>query len=226
MHRRFADKLIDFYKQLQPPKLPKGIEILFPQKDPQVIEIIEKFYKKYFNDDQARSIMLGINPGRYGAGITGVNFTAPKQLKEYCDIDHHFKSSSELSAEFIYEMIMEYGGVKKFYQDWFIGSVCPLGFITSGGKNINYYDDKKLQQAVTPFIIDCINKKMTMGFNTKRCICIGGKKNFKFLSGLNNEYKWFSEIVPLRHPRFILQYRPKQKDKFIHQYLSALRLAG
>ena len=127
----FSEKLIKFYKQLQPPKLPKGIEILFPQKDPQVIEIVEKFYKKYFNDDHPRSIMLGINPGRYGAGITGVNFTAPKQLKEICDIDHHFKSSSELSAEFIYEMIMEYGGVKKFYQDWFIGSVCPLGFITS-----------------------------------------------------------------------------------------------
>jgi hypothetical protein len=67
---------------------------------------------------------------------------------------------------------------------------------------------------------------MALGFNTEKCICIGGEKNFKFLSSLNNEYKWFSEIIPLPHPRFILQYRRKQKDKFIHQYLSALRLAG
>ena len=169
--------------------------------------------------------MLGINPGKYGAGITGVNFTAPKQLKEYCDIDHHFKTSSELSAEFIYEMIEAYGGVIEFYHNWFIGSVCPLGFIKNG-KNINYYDDKKLQQAVTPFIIDCINKQVKMGFNNVKCICIGGEKNFKFLSGLNNEHKWFKEIIPLPHPRFILQYRRKQKDKYIHQYLSALRLAG
>jgi hypothetical protein len=219
----FSDKLINFYKKLKPPaNLPKGIEVLFPQKDPQVIEIVENFFKKYFNDDHPRSIMLGINPGRYGAGITGVNFTAPKQLKEYCSIDHHFKSSSELSAEFIYEMIMAYGGVKKFYQNWFIGSVCPLGFITSAGKNINYYDDKKLQQAVTPFIIDCISKQVKIGFNTEKCICIGGEKNYKFLSMLNNEHKWFGEIIPLPHPRFILQYRRKQKDEFIHQYLSVL----
>ena len=91
---------------------------------------------------------------------------------------------------------------------------------------INYYDDKKLAEAVTPFIIDCINKQIKIGFNTEICLCIGGEKNFKFLSALNNEHKWFDQIIPLPHPRFILQYRRKQKDQFIHQYLSALRLAG
>jgi len=219
-----SEKLIHFYQSLQPPKnLPKDIKILFPQKDPQVIELIKKFFEKYFNDTKPRRLMLGINPGRYGAGITGVNFTAPRQLKENCGIDHHLGLTSELSAEFIYDMIGEYGGVKKFYTNWFIGSVCPLGFVKNG-KNINYYDDKKLLTAVTPFIIDCINKQIAIDFNTERCLCIGGEKNFKFLSGLNNEQKWFEEIVPLPHPRFILQYRRKQKDQYIHQYLSALRL--
>ena len=222
--RMLSEKLIHFYQSLRPPKnLPKGIEILFPQKDPQVIELVKKFFTKYFKDDNPRRLLLGINPGRFGAGITGVNFTAPKQLKEVCGIDHHLDLRSELSAEFIYDMIHEYGGVKKFYQDWFIGSVCPLGFIKNG-KNINYYDDKKLMEAVTPFIVDCINKQVAVGFNTDKCLCIGGEKNFKFLSGLNNEHKWFREIVPLPHPRFILQYRRKQKGQFIHQYLSALRL--
>jgi len=219
-----AKKLIDFYQSLRPPgNLPRDIEILFPQKDPQVIELIKKFFEKYFNDTRPRRLMLGINPGRYGAGITGVNFTAPRQLKENCGIDHHLDLTSELSAEFIYDMIGEYGGVKKFYTNWFIGSVCPLGFVKNG-KNINYYDDKQLMEAVTPFIIDCIHKQIAIGFSTDKCLCIGGEKNFKFLSGLNNEHKWFGEIVPLPHPRFILQYRRKQKDQFIHQYLSALRL--
>ena len=262
-----ADRLINFYQTLTPPQnIPKGIDVLFPQKDPQVIEIVEKFFKKYFNDDHPRGLLLGINPGRHGAGITGVNFTAPKQLKDFCGIDHHFRTSSESSAEFIYEMIIAYGGVKRFYQDWFIGSVCPLGFVTSpgsssqilergkptpgnikrlertpipstgrdatalslekGGKNINYYDDKRLLEAVSPFIIDCINKLVDLGFRTGKCICVGGEKNFRFLSTLNHEHKWFGEIIPLPHPRFILQYRRQQKDKFIHQYLSALKLAG
>ena len=188
------------------------------------MELVKQFFNKYYQDDHPRMLMFGINPGRFGAGITGVNFTAPKQLKEFCSIDHHLKPSSELSAEFIYEMIRAYGGVKQFYRDWFIGSVCPLGFIGSpGGKNLNYYDDKKLQKAVTPFIIECINKQVEMGFKTEKCICVGGEKNFKFLSGLNNEHKWFGEIIPLPHPRFILQYRRKQKDQYIQQYLSAMK---
>ena len=89
--------------------------------------------------------MLGINPGRFGAGITGVNFTAPRQLKENCGIDHPWGNSSELSAEFIYEMIAAFGGPAKFYADYFIGAVSPLGYMKDR-KNINYYDDKKLQQ--------------------------------------------------------------------------------
>jgi hypothetical protein len=80
--------------------------------------------------------------------------------------------------------------------------------------------------AVTPFIIGCINKQIGLGFQTEQCICIGGEKNLKFLSNLNDQYKWFEEITPLPHPRFILQYRRKQKDNYIHQYLSALRLGG
>jgi hypothetical protein len=157
--------------------------------------------------------------------LTGVNFTGPKQLKEECGIDHHLKLSSELSAEFIYEMINAHGGVNTFYQNWFIGAVCPLGFIKNA-RNINYYDDPVLQKKVTPFIIDCISKQVAMGFNTGKCLCIGGEKNFKYLSVLNKEHKWFEEIVPLPHPRFILQYRRKQKDQYIQQYLSAMRFAG
>lgn len=222
----FADKLIRYYQSLRPPKnLPKDIEVLFPQQDPRVVEVLKLFFKKFYNDDHNRSLMLGINPGRFGAGITGVNFTAPKQLKEECGIGHHLKLSTELSAEFIYGVINEYGGVKKFYRDWFIGAVCPLGFIRND-KNINYYDDKQLLRSVTPFIVDCMNKLVGIGFKTEKCICIGGEKNFKFLKKLNDEHKWFGEITPLPHPRFILQYRRKQKDKFIHQYLSAMRLAG
>ena len=195
--RTIAGKLIEFYQNIKPPaNLPKGIEVLFPQKDNQVIELVKKFFEKYYNNEHPRRLMLGINPGRFGAGITGVNFTGPKQLKEECGIDHHLKLSSELSAEFIYEMINAHGGVRTFYQNWFIGAVCPFGFI-KGGKNINYYDDKKLQEAATPFIIDCINKLVGIGFHTDKCLCIGGEKNYKFLSGLNKEHQWFGEIVPL-----------------------------
>src|SRR5687768_8278145 len=121
-----AHQLICFYQQLTPPFLPKGFGILHPQPDKQVMEIVKQFFEKFYNGNQPRKLMLGINPGRFGAGITGINFTAPKQLKANCGIDHPWSNNTELSAEFIYEVIDQYGGAKKFYGDYFIGAMSPL----------------------------------------------------------------------------------------------------
>ena len=217
-----AQQLIHFYKQLTPPLLPKGFGILHPQPDVKVMKAVSSFFKKFYSDNKPRKLMLGINPGRFGAGITGVNFTAPRQLKENCGIDHPWGNSSELSAEFIYEVITQYGGPAKFYGDYFIGAASPLGFIKDG-KNINYYDDKKLQQVVTPFIIETIKLQLQMGFETSTCICIGGEKNYKFLSKLNDQHGFFQTVIPLPHPRFIMQYRRKRKQEYVEEWLNHLQ---
>lgn len=179
------------------------------------------FFNRFYKDDKARRLIFGINPGRLGAGITGINFTAPKQLAGNCGVKHPFRPSSELSAEFIYEMIEAYGGAKKFYTHFFLTAISPLGFVKNG-KNINYYDEKDLAKAIVPFAIDSINKQVSFGVITDRCYCIGEDKNYKFLSMLNEEYKWFDTIIPLPHPRFIMQYRRKEKEKYIQQYIAAL----
>ena len=219
-----SQKIIHFYKTLQPPLMPRGIEVLYPQKNKDVLHIVESFFNKFYDDNKSRHLIFGINPGRFGAGTTGINFTAPKQLTQFCGIDHPFRAQTELSAEFIYDFIAAYGGVKTFYKDYFITSVSPLGFM-KGGVNLNYYDDRKLQHRVTPFITESIQKQLSLGFQTDYCICIGGDKNLKFFSALNKGNKFFEEIIPLPHPRFIMQYRRKQKEKYIDQYLSTLRVS-
>ena len=186
------------------------------------MKVVEVFFTKFYNDNHPRHLIFGINPGRFGAGTTGINFTAPKQLKECCGIEHSFKSQTELSAEFIYDVITAYGGPRKFYKKYFITSVSPLGFVKNG-TNLNYYDDKRLLQAVNPFIISSIKKQISLGFETDYCICIGGDKNLTFLTALNNEHRFFRKIVPLPHPRFIMQYRRRQKENYIQQYLAALQ---
>lgn len=219
--RTWAENIYQFYSQLEPPsELPNSIEYLFPQKDPQVLQVVKAFLDKYYNDSKKRRLVLGINPGRFGAGVTGVNFTAPKQLTEPLKIHHPFKQQTELSAEFIYEMIEAYGGAEKFYRSYFLGSVCPLGFV-QGGKNINYYDDKELLKTIEPFIISSINTQLSFPVEKGSCFCIGGEKNYKFLLTLNEQFKWFDKIVPLPHPRFIMQYKRKQKEEYIQQYLAA-----
>lgn len=221
--KTWAEQLYEFYSSLQPRQtLPNGVQWLYPQQGDEVMIVVKAFLQKYFNDTKLRKLILGINPGRFGAGITGVNFTAAKQLKDECGIEHPFKNGSELSAEFIYSMINAYGGPEKFYRNFFIGSVCPLGFVKDG-KNINYYDDKELQAAVTPFIVDSIKKQLGFPVDRTRCLCIGGEKNYRYLCGLNEKYQWFEEIIPLPHPRFIMQYRRKQIDAFIQIYLDALK---
>ena len=219
--KTFAEQIIFFYQSLEPPKLPEDIELLFPQKNKDVINIINLFFSKYYYDNSPRRLIFGINPGRFGAGTTGINFTAPKQLKEFCGIEHTFKPQTELSAEFIYEMISAYGGTVKFYKNYFISSISPLGFVRNR-INMNYYDDKNLLKAIEPFIISNIKRQISFGFKTDKCFCIGGDKNLKFFSNINEKHDFFQQIIPLPHPRFIMQYRRKQKQAYIDQYLQAL----
>ena len=218
----WAEHLISFYRELQPPNhLPNDIAWLYPQKNTLASTVVQKFFDTYYNDTNPRQLFLGINPGRFGAGVTGVNFTGPKQLLEDCKIDHHFGNGTELSAEFIYKMIHAYGGVQEFYKRFFIGSVCPLGF-TQQGRNLNYYDDKKLLHYIEPFIVRNMEKLISFNTDTRICFCIGGEKNFKHLSALNNRHHWFENIKALPHPRFIMQYRRKQVQHFVHHYLEAI----
>lgn len=217
-----AQSIIQFYKSLKAPaSLSAGVEVLHPQADPRVLQVVEDFYTRYYADHNPRRLLIGINPGRFGAGTTGVNFTGPKQLTEYCGISHPFKPRSELSAEFIYEMITAYGGCEKFYSKFFITSVSPLGFIKNG-INLNYYDDPALAASLRPWIIKMLEKQLSFMGRHDACICIGGEKNFKYLKGINDECGFFKSILPLPHPRFIMQYRRKQKAAYLQQYLAAL----
>ena len=203
-------------------KIPKGIDVMNPYLEDYTLELCKKFYNKYYNDDGQRTLLVGINPGRFGSGMTGVSFTDPIKLETICGIPNTFPKKPELSADFIYTMIKAYGGPETFYKEFFISAVSPLGF-TKDGKNINYYDDPKLQTAITPFVIKSISELISMGINRKICYCIGEGKNHLFLTKLNVEHKWFDEIVPLAHPRFIMQYKRKYVDEYVKDYLMKLR---
>src|SRR5690349_14620961 len=128
----FAEKVIRFNHSLDfKGKLPPGINIMNPFRHSLTHETASAFYKKYYNDDQPRRLILGINPGRFGAGLTGVPFTDPKRLKEKCGIDFNGPVTHEPSSVFVYDMIDAFGGAEKFYGKFYITSICPLGFTTS-----------------------------------------------------------------------------------------------
>jgi hypothetical protein len=202
--------------------LQKGVEVMNPFLEEHVRIMAAKFYNKYYSDDHKRQLLLGINPGRFGAGVTGIPFTDPVKLQENCGIDNPFKKSREASADFIYDMIEAFDGPDKFFNKYFIHAVCPLGFLKDG-LNYNYYDDPKLEKQVTPFIIESIKTIIGIGMDNSVCYCIGNGKNFKYLNKLNKEQKFFEEVIPLPHPRWVVQYRRKRYDEFVKLYLKTLQ---
>jgi hypothetical protein len=225
----FADKVTSFYTQLEfTDRLPEGVTIMNPfRENPQIIPVITKFYSKFYSDNNCRNLILGINPGRFGAGVTGIPFTDSKRLSENCGLSIPRLQTYETSSVFVYEMIDAYGGTEKFYSDFYISSVVPLGFTSenSGGGvvNYNYYDSKKLTEAVYGFIVESLEKQLEFGIKRNVCFCLGTGKNYKFIAELNKHLKLFEKIVPLEHPRYIMQYKTKQKQKYIEKYIEELK---
>ena len=225
----FAEKIITFCSDLDfTGILPEGISVMNPFKEnPSILPVVSQFYRKFYNDNRRRYLILGINPGRFGAGVTGIPFTDTVRLKERCGLSIPGLKTYETSSVFIYEMINQYGGTEKFYSDYFISSVSPLGFTyksrTGKRTNYNYYDSKKLTEAVKEFITGSIRRQLEWGIECDVCFCLGSGKNYDFLSKLNNEQGFFQRIEPLEHPRFIMQYRSKQKQIFIDRYIRKLK---
>lgn len=227
-NKTFGQKVMAFNAGLRfDSPLPPGFEVMNPFRENDcAIPASTAFYEKYYNDHMSRGIILGINPGRFGAGITGVPFTDPKRLSQCCHIDiPACKSAHEPSSRFIYEMIALYGGVDIFYRDWYINSICPLGFLKTGktSVNANYYDKPELKLCAEPFILRTLRQQLAFGIRADLCFCMGKGKNMAFLSQLNRKHKFFGEIVPLEHPRFIIQYRSDQLEAYARKYVDLLR---
>ncbi|MCD6598413.1 MAG: DUF4918 family protein [Bacteroidales bacterium] len=221
----YGQQIIEFLFHLNSPVgLPDGIETMNPYKNQETQKICTEFYLKYYSDNKPRTFIIGINPGRFGAGITGIPFTDPIRLESECSILNHFVKKQELSSVFIYEMIRSFGGPDEFYSNFYFTSVSPLGFVADG-KNLNYYDQKNLQDSLLPFMVESLNAQLEFGSNKHAAICLGGGKNFKFLQKFNEQHKFFNQIIPLPHPRFVMQYRYKKRFEFVEEYLIALKKA-
>jgi hypothetical protein len=223
----FADKVIEFNKSLHySGELPSDFQVLNPYFDnPETIDVMEQFYHKYYNDFKRRKFIVGINPSRNGAGVTGVPFTDTKRLESICGIPMRSAHTHEISSVFMYDMIEQYGGPKEFYKDCYINSPFPLAIVRkskNGLLNANYYDDKKLFEDVKDFMITSLKKHISLNLDTSE-VFILGKKNADFISKLNKEAQLFDKMTVLEHPRYIQQYKLKEKQFYIDKYIIALK---
>lgn len=233
-NKTIANKILEFNYSLSQThiELPKPYRILNPfqgENSKKVFEISKCFYYKFYNDTNKRFMIIGSSPARRGTGLTGVPFEDVQHLYKYTNIELKGFHVNKSSSNFLYDVIEEFGGPEKFYSQFYLNFVCPLGIIKTNDKgkelNCNYYDNKQVQTLLEKFILKTLHEQLSFNIDRTLCFCIGSGDNYVFLEKINNQYKLFDLIIPLEHPRFIMQYNSKNKDKYIKKYLDALTLS-
>lgn len=206
-----------------PLALPAGYRLMNPFASGEALTISVDFYRAFYNDRHPRRLIFGINPGRHGAGLTGVPFTDSKKLA-HLGIDARGIKSFEPSSVFIYEVIAAFGGAESFFREFYINSPLPLGLLRRNEKdhwvNANYYDTRPLTASVTPLIDYAMARYLAMPIDREVCYCLGQGKNYQFLQRWNRERRIFRAIHPLPHPRYVMQYRFAEKERYRRDYIA------
>ena len=164
--------------------------------------------------------MIGINPGRFGGGLTGIAFTDPVALRENCGIENNLGNRKELSSKFIYTVAEIFGGADMFFSRVFLTALYPFAIIKDG-KNYNYYDEKSLANTLKDEIVKTVKSQIEFGARKDFAILLG-KKNAEHFFHINEKHKFFEKIFILEHPRYIMQYKLKQLDSYVKKYINTI----
>ncbi len=219
----FADQLLRFLATFPlPAALPDGVVAQSPFRELPVQDLLGQFARKYYADGPPRAAVLGINPGRLGMGRTGVAFTDPGALTEFCGIAHDLpRQRPEISTQFIYRVVAAVGGPTTFYQHFYLGSIYPLVLLRNG-LNYNYYDSPALIKALWADLGLSLRQQVRdLGLRTDVAVSLG-KRNGIFLERLNDELGLFEKIMVLDHPRYLMQYRRRDLDAHVAHYVDVL----
>lgn len=220
----FSEQVIEYFRTLRfDLQLPDGIEAMNPYRKEATMEAVSKYYSKFYNDCNPRTFIVGINPGRFGSGVTGISFTDTVRLENDCKIAHSVQPTTELSSEYIYKVVKAMGGAGVFFSQYYLTALSPIGF-TKDGKNYNYYDSSAMVKATLPYMKEQIGKQIAFGANRKVAFSLGAGQNYKYLKLINEQLGYpFERIEAINHPRFVMQYRRKSIDLEIEAFINAIR---
>lgn len=224
LHLKFFEKICSdtsICKELND----RGISIL--QGFNQNVDLVKRFYNKHYsNKSNSRIVLCGINPGKRGAGLTGIPFI------DFASASHLLpdipNDKWELSAKFIYSVI-ESIGVNEFFDNVYLTNISWFGFV-KGNNNLNYYKlPSHLQTVFTASFIDemkIVNPKVIIPLSEEVEKTIldmhkSGMLEYKLSPRLNHPY-WCSinrdnrpEISKQIYIKTILNYIKKQIDSLL-----------
>lgn len=174
------------------------------------IFIAKRFAKAYCSSQRPATVLCGINPGRLGAGKTGVPFLDFASLsKLLSDID---RRDAERSAQFFFEVV-EHFGAKAFYSTFHVTNISSVGF-ERAGKNANYYD---LPEQAIKYVHDAFDKEIKT-IQPAAIISLAGQVHATVKQLFSKSPIDISVCLP--HPNYCAF--PKRRDRCKARYIEVL----
>lgn len=183
------------------------------------LELIKQFREKYIIPNKPKIVLCGINPGRYGAGLTGIPFIDFNSLA--CLLPNIQENKSEKSASFIFSIIKEIG-IIEFFKTFYLTNLSCLGF-TKNNKNYNY-DQLNTEAQNVLFAFFCNEMKeiepsaiIPLSEQVEKDLY---KMQFKSL--LSYDIKILKHLP---HPSYITTFKRKYEEDFKIEYNERLSQA-
>ncbi len=174
-------------------------------------EGINSFWQTYYGDTVPRVVICGINPGRHGAGKTGIPFVDFQSLSQLITgID---RQDSERSAEFFFQVVRQYG-LEAFFRSFYVTNVASVGFIRDG-KNLNY---NELPESALKVVEQNFMQEMET-IQPTHVISLGEvvQNTVRKLLPANVDCS-----MRLPHPAWVTTYRGKEIHEWTTRYLTML----
>jgi len=173
---------------------------------------IEAFWQRYWQDDLPRVMLCGINPGRFGAGQTGIPFVDFQSLSRL--IPDVTRQDAEKSATFFFK-VAEAFGLEQFFRTFYISNVSSVGYLDSKGKNLNYHD---LPREALDIVERNFNEEIEFVQPT-HIISLSKEAHATIRRCLPEQIEC---RFRLPHPSWIMTYRQSEQTRWVDKYLEVL----
>lgn len=175
------------------------------------MENIQKFCDKYYSNGVPFRVICGMNPGRLGAGKTGIPFIDFNSLSKL--LDDVSNEDSEKSAGFIFDVIEEFGR-ERFFDNFYLTNFCSVGFMKNGANyNFDCLPNQLLEIVKNNFYeeMEVVKPKsvLSLSVSVQNSVCT-----------LLQNATILKERLP--HPSWVMTYRSKSADKWKGKYLSTM----
>jgi hypothetical protein len=218
MDHRLLDHFKSHFAALQNVKLKQnlnalGVEILESAfSECGQLRRIQDFYEHYVFPHKQQVALCGINPGRFGAGKSGIPFVDVDSLTRLLGLK--VEVGTERSAQFI-RRVVDHFGASRFYAHVYVTNLSTFGF-RNKNRNVNYYE---LPQALQSEIFRWFAAEMSIGGINVIIPC--SQKVYQTLRNLQRNGTLTATIhEPLPHPNWCAF--PKNYASALEKYVQVL----